>query len=589
MVALRRISMRRFRGFDAFETTFGEHAVLVGEPGAGRTDLVDGLVRVLDPDSLRGRDATELDFFDLDRTRVAEVEVVIGAFPTIGLGALTTYAEVWERDAGVLRTVLPRGVDFDPDKHELVVRLAHRLEDDGGELVETVHWPKYADDAAGLFRRATAIERRQLPFFWQRGSSVRGVDLSQRGEFMALAIAEPSGDLRMTIESFVAAIETASAAFSATDPVASALTKVLEGLRDVRRFDPTAPASDLLSFMPDGGAPSGILRSLSPAVTLTDGPERLPATRHGGTAGAALRFGLLQAAALAVPGAIVVVDDIGGEFDPHLARHFATGLRLKAGQLIAGTRTTAVVEAFAPSEIVRLSRDKGVRVASFLRPTDKPGRTKARHLIGSLLGALSASTVVLVEGMQDRHGLVALADRARQVSGAPSLDGSGIAIAYSPSGDGALQNVAAAARTLGLYTIVVLDNDRGSPANAVEIVQNCVDKADAVIRLPNRMALEEALLVDVPDADLIATWRDLAAGVEVTLEAGWDTRSGKQLVAALSKALHAERGVLHGTYVWALPAASLPPVGLAILDEIRRLANDRTPVGLVELTWPSWP
>jgi putative ATP-dependent endonuclease of OLD family len=586
MVAVRRISIRRFRGFDAFETTFGDHAVLVGEPGAGRTDLVDALVRTLDPDSLRGREASELDFYDLDRTVPVEIEVTLGAFPATGLGALTTYAEIWEPATTTLHGSLPRGVLFDPERHEFVVRLGYRLEDDSGELVETVHWPKYADPVAATYRRATAPERRQIPFFWHRGSAGRSIDLSQRGQFMALASSMPVGDLTTAVQAFVGAIETASATFSATDPVATALTQLLSELRDVRRFEPTVAASTLLAFLPEGGAPSGVLRSLTPALTLENGPALLPAARHGATASAALRFGLLTASALAQPGAVVVVDDVGGEFDPHLARHITATLRARAGQLIAGSRTTAVLEAFGPSEILRLYRDAGVRRAASIRPTSKAERTKARHLVGSLLGALSATTVVLVEGIQDRQAIVAVADRARETLGQPSLDGSGIAIAVSPSGDGALGNVAAAARALGLHTIVVLDNDAGLPAAGVPEVQQALAGADTVVRLPPNMAIEEALLVGVPDAALVATWTDLENALSITIPAGWGGLTGNALIGRLSRALHGERGAIHATYIWALPSTSLPPVALKLLAEIRGIAATRTPRGLVELAWP---
>jgi len=47
------LHLRNFRGFDDFVLKPQGHVVLMGEPRAGRSDLIEGLRRVLHPDSNR--------------------------------------------------------------------------------------------------------------------------------------------------------------------------------------------------------------------------------------------------------------------------------------------------------------------------------------------------------------------------------------------------------------------------------------------------------------------------------------------------------------------------------------------------------
>ena len=74
------------------------HVVLVGEPGAGRTDLIEGLERVFSPEATRTRVPTELDFFRSDKSQRAEVEVVVGSLPESLEQVFLDHLEVWDRE-----------------------------------------------------------------------------------------------------------------------------------------------------------------------------------------------------------------------------------------------------------------------------------------------------------------------------------------------------------------------------------------------------------------------------------------------------------------------------------------------------------
>ena len=75
---IRQVDIRHFRGFRSLRIRPSGHVLLVGEPRAGRSDLIEALTRVFDPDSTRTTLTDDLDFFKRDTATRAEVEVVLG-------------------------------------------------------------------------------------------------------------------------------------------------------------------------------------------------------------------------------------------------------------------------------------------------------------------------------------------------------------------------------------------------------------------------------------------------------------------------------------------------------------------------------
>jgi hypothetical protein len=583
MAAIRHIRIENFRGFMAFEAPLRAHAVLVGEPGAGRSDLIEALIRTLDPESLRGHRGADLDLHGLDRSRAAVVEVTIGDLSESVRSALFNQLEFWDRQSETLATTMPAGAAPDPDKHESVVRFAYRLEIADDQPAEVVYYPKFADPSRGNYPRVRNNERSLIPFFWQRGLSTRPLDLAGRGELRGLIDRQSGEDFGDSVDRFMGAVETAAADFSSQERVAAALQALLVPLRAVRRFDETRSGAELIRFLPEGGAPSGLLRSLAAAITLLDSPDYFPAVRQGATLLAALRGGALHAAVTAVEGAIVAIDDFGGEFDPYLARHLAAELRRSARQLIVSTHAPSVASAFATEEIVRLHRAAGVRRAARATvPTTRRDRISARYLTSPLVDAFNASAVAIVEGHHDRMGYSALAERAVALGRLNSLDASGITFVEA-EGDGEAPKIARAARELGIFAIVVLDNDRGGAAATDDDVQACMAAADAVVRLPPRMAVEELLLDGVPDSELVRAFTELEQAFgDLALPANWDRLPSTDLRRLLARTLHNRPGSLHASYVWELDEAELPGGAISALDRIREVADGRQS-GLVEL------
>lgn len=184
-----RVRVQGFRGFDSAEITVGGHVAVVGEPRAGRSDLITAIRRVLDPRSTAAR----VDPLDVHRPFAGGS----GSTPPL------TEVELTLVDLGsALQQLLDkRLVPVDPVTGEistkansssavLGLQLCYRLRyDETADIGE--HWvdyPHLSDPAAGTFVRAPRVEREALPFIALR----RTPPLQLRSEGLLRALVEES-------------------------------------------------------------------------------------------------------------------------------------------------------------------------------------------------------------------------------------------------------------------------------------------------------------------------------------------------------------------------------------------------------------
>ncbi len=73
----RELHIRHFRGFSDLLVRPKGHMVILGEPGAGHSNLLEGLARVLDADASRARVTTELDFHNRDTSQPIQITVTL--------------------------------------------------------------------------------------------------------------------------------------------------------------------------------------------------------------------------------------------------------------------------------------------------------------------------------------------------------------------------------------------------------------------------------------------------------------------------------------------------------------------------------
>lgn len=490
-----RIRIERFRGYNYAELVVPENMVLAGEPQAGRTDIVEALRRVLDPRSTRSR-VNPLDIYrpaDDDDESLTEVEVTL-----LDLGddletLLSENLETFDQETGEIATSRNAG------NAVLGIRLCYRaryeLDTDTGE-----HWidyPARSDPAAGVFKRASRIEREALPI--QFIDSSPALQLRAEGVLRALlADADPSG-LDSALTNLDTAIHAATGSFSETEVVTDVLDKVIDsGPQALFGIDDSGG----ISFLADDGSMSALLRALQPAISIGEaGP--LPVRSQGSTLESVLSAAEAIAAARdAQSGVVIVGDDFGDRLDASSSEHMARLIHVTAGQAILTTRRPEVVRAFDPGELVRLTVSNGERRQHQLPAvTDKAGRVNRRLILEQLLAALSARTVVLLEGPLDVEGYGALASRLFLKTNEPhhSLPANGIRLVAPPGSDGGvtrLPAIAEIALELGFHVRAIVDNDKpGQEDPAVGALAGMVEQ---LVVLPTRTAVEAALIRGVP-------------------------------------------------------------------------------------------
>ena len=578
---VRRIRIRDFRGFATLDLTLrGAHCLLVGEPGAGRSDLIEGLSRVLSPDSLRSSTPDELDFHNRDLTQQPRVEVTLGDLGETLEHTFFDQLELWDPVARDVVEELADAAQMDAAGYENVVRICYRAlwspEDEAGS--HFVHFSKTSNPETGEFDRLRRAHRDALAFVRLRPST-RALELGPGHVFRGLVESSAGDDLATAIDALVAALEKSADTFAASQQVQAAVAAILDPIRSglSRGADPAAVT---LGFTVEGGSLSEVLRALEPALGLPSDMLRLPLTRHGSSALTAIRVAQAVAAA-SRPGAVVAIDDFGEDLDGSATESLAAVLAQASNQLFLSTRRAAAARAFESDELVRLGRDAQRRRQAFTpRPVQtKKERSMARHLALQLLPAITARTLVIVEGPNDRAGYSALWRRLWQEADHSLLADQGAALidagdTSGSGGAGRIPQLAEMARDLGFRVVAVIDGDPGKQA-AVEAIQTAA-AANAVVRLPTGSAIEKALIDALDENDLRTAMVEACTQHGATFDG---TLAGANLVKVAVSTMKNQQ--LHAQFVDALPAGVVPELGCRVIDTITDAVGGTD--GLIEL------
>ncbi|MDQ7909085.1 hypothetical protein RB614_31640 [Phytohabitans sp. ZYX-F-186] len=568
-----RVRLQRFRGFADMVFCPDDHVVVVGEPRAGRSDLLTGLRRVLEPRSTMARP----DPLDVHRPfpasgedveELTEVEVTLVDLGAVVEQELEDWLELTDPETGLL------AAQDQADEALLGLRLCYRLRyDPASETAE--HWVEYPKTGT----RVPRADRELLaPIVLDRRAPLQ---LRPDGVFRRLVAEADEPDLLAALTTLGTDVETATEALAASSAVRKTIEEVLDaGAAQLLEMTSSAPA-DEVGFAADDGSVSAILRALRPTLAL-DAAGALPLTAHGSTT-----TGVLTAAeavvSAAAPGAIVLGDDFGDDLDAASAEYLASRLRRNSGQVWLSTRRPEVVRAFVPEQMIRLTRSHGGRRAHQLAATtDRKERAARRYLHPLLLPAMTARTVAVLEGPHDLEGYTAVADRRLRSLGIAPPAAYGVRMVAPANGDGGkdeLPKLARLAAALGFHVQVVLDNDK--PGGDTALIAELTALAEHVIQLPERSSVERALVHGVDAARLRTAFERLVTEHEL---AGIDVSSidDADLEKAIKKALKSKGG-LHQPFVEALPPGNTPPLAKKVLDT---LANPPATTVLVEIELP---
>jgi hypothetical protein len=546
-----RVGLHQFRGYADQVIMPARHAVVVGEPRAGRSDLITGLRRVLDPRSW----SRTPDLSDLHRSSSAGPSEEGGDGETVVEVTLLGLGGGLEQDLDDrLELIDPRtGLPAEEERAAdgvLGVRVRYRIYLDE-VLADYDHAWEYA--AAGI--PVPRLERDMLaavvigpgiPLQMRPGGVFRGMVTEKDADAVRAAITELGGD-----------VTAAAGKIANVKPVQEVLDSILDGGAACVLGMPGPNPASSVGFVADDGSVDAVLRRLQPALALDDaGPLPLPA--HGSTAKGVLAVAEAMTAA-DIADAVVLADDFGDDLDCASAEFLAAVLRRTSGQVWLSTRRPEVARAFEPTEVLRLTRSHGQRRHHQLAATtDKRARLARRQLHLLLLPAMTTRSVALLEGPHDLEGYGAVADRRLTDSGTLPPAAYGVRmIAAGISGGGGkeqLPKLAGLARELGFHVRVVIDNDK--PGSDTALLADLDGMAEQVVRLPVRTAVERALVRGLPaDAQRAALCaiNDLY-GLGLDIDHVLDAELEETIVKQLK-----QKNGLHQPFVAALPDGIVPP------------------------------
>jgi putative ATP-dependent endonuclease of OLD family len=568
-----RVRLYRFRGYAEQVITSARHAVVVGEPRAGRSDLITGLRRALDPRSWsRTPDLADLYRPVSEQKDAPDAETVVEV-TLLGLGAeleqdLDDRLELIDPATG-----LPAAEERAADG-VLGVRVRYRIYFDE-VLADYDHTWEYTATGTPVPR----LERDMLaavvigpgtPLQLRSGGVFRGMLTEQDADAVRAAITELGDD-----------VTAAAGKIAGVKAVQEVLDRILDGGAACVLGMPAPDPSAKVGFVADDGSVDTLLRRLQPTLALDDaGPLPLPA--HGSTAKGVLAVAEAMTAAN-IAGAVVLADDFGDDLDCASAEYLAAVLRRASGQVWLSTRRPEVVRAFDPTEVLRLTRSHGGRRHHQLAATtDKKARLSRRQLHLLLLPAMTTQSVALLEGPHDLEGYNAVAEGRLADSGTLPPAAYGVRMIAAGIGGGGgkeqLPKLAALARELGFHVRVVIDNDK--PGSDTMLLAELDGLAEQVIRLPERTAVERALARGLPaDAQraALSAVNDLYG---LGLDVGDIPDPGLEEI--IVKQLKQKNG-LHQPFVAALPDGIVPPLAAKVLDT---LTQPPGPQSLTELPNP---
>lgn len=622
-----RLRLHDFRGWADLDLRPLTHVLLVGVPRAGRSDIVIALRRVLDPTFVRIQpsladirqlrvvpnpehetgDIGSAKFEDtnpgegdappaIDDEATADgragadgahgVTHVTAAYGEVEVTLVDLDSELAQLCDGFLE---PLGGDGQVDETgsaapgaELGVRLGYRVtyEPLSDSLEHVVFFPVRSNLATGQYARVPTGVRRALPVVVL--NEQRPLQLRAEGVLRRLVADRGADAASVAFRGLEQAVVEATDALSADPAIATTVDAVLQAGHVAGHLADKPITAAEVRFRSEDGSLSALLRSVQPALEL-DEAGLLTLSNHGSTTTAVLAAAEVLLLARSVDGAIIVGDDFGDGLDAAAAEHLAAVLRAQSSQVWLTTRRPEVARAFAPGELVRLSR-QGARAHHLLPdPADRKAVAVRRLLHAQLLPAMTSRVVAIVEGPHDLTAYSS-ADRYRAATKSPlSAAGARLVSADNGFGGGTSQipRVATLAHAMGFRVVALIDCDPVKTATTVlaEIEAAC----DAVVRLPAAMAVEQALVTGV-DVGVLRAVAALLPEYGVT-----DPTIGipnAKVPKILAQLLHSKG--LHEQFLDGLvdELGSVPPVLDAALTAVAKVA-DASYAGALRIDLPA--
>lgn len=567
-----RLRLSRFRGFSDLDLYPPPNVLLVGEPRAGRSTILDAIRRVLDAGSTRVRpsrwDITlpSVDIEDGDTYPLTSVEATLIDLDDEIEQLLDDRLEMLDPTTGE-----PDDADTDA---VLGVRLRYCLQyTPADDTLE--HWVEYTRTGSRVPRahrdalHAIVIDR------------AAPLQLRVEGAFRNVAASQDEERLLATLDAFEDGVREATEDLAASDAVSEALKAMTKQGAALALGVSKQQFVEGVGFAADDGSISGLLRAIQPTLSLDDAGA-LPLSSHGSTTPSILAI-TEAITARRFEHRIVIVDDFGDSMDSSSTDFVARMLRRPGNQVWLSTRRAEAIDAFSSEEIVRLTRAAGTNLIYRLEPRpDRSERRRRRHLAQILAPAMSARTVAFVEGPHDLEGYAALDRKALIEERKAPLSARGIqlipaSMTGADGGNSRLIDLATLARSLGYRVRVVLDSDK--PGQDDDLIAELGELCEVVIVLPTRTAVERSLAHGVAPSALRTILGELNRehGLGLTVDDITDDDLEKVTVKQLK-----QKGGLHKAFVDLLPEGEFPAIAAAVLDALKSDPVEDSIVQIVE-------
>lgn len=564
-----RVSVERFRGFDSLGVQTPGHVMLVGEPRAGRSDLIAAIRLAVDPAPTRS--ITEHDFHNRVLDQTAHIEVTLTSLSTELQQRFLDRLEFWNPTS---RSLLDASEDLEDEGDDLepAIRIACQLAWDPNDEEASIirYWPSRSNPDASQFDRISRADREVLPIAFLTNS--RPLNLAPQGALRNYARQLDEGGLDAALQTLFDQTTTTAEDLASEPAIATPIAQILDPLRSL--LDLPDELADLVRLLPDGGSLAGLLRSLVPAPNLDPELGHLPLSRHGSTTESQLATAELIAIA-GHQGGVVIVDDFGDLLDSASAERLASLLRRKADQLWLSTRRPETARSFEFDEIVRLTRSEpGTaptrQVFCGPQPTTRADRIAHRELHRQILPAMTSRALIICEGTHDHIAFTTLSELAEQSHDLVPPEARRTRLIDAASID-KVPIIAALARALGFRTVAILDYD--NVPETADRLTNALATCDAVVRLPEGHAIERAI-GDVSDPAVVDALTILSDQYNMNLPSGWEGQTANDLEKLLVSALKSNGG-LHAQFLRALDG-ELPVIALNALGEALEAASGAT-------------
>ena len=131
---------------------------------------------------------------------------------------------------------------------------------------------------------------------------------------------------------------------------------------------------------------------------------------------------------------------------------------------------------------------------------------------------------------------------------------------------------------MGLYAVGLVDGDTSSGVK--EFVESHSDNADVVIRLPDGVAIEYAIVHDVPDSVIRQALSDTTTALQLPPIQRLDEIPANELET--QTITYIKKNMLHAAFIEALPFENLPPLANTILEKAVLAAREQL-TGFIQL------